>query len=176
MELASGQYLSADTKVDATCRVLLHGAGADELLGGYARHVTALRKRGQAALREEMLMDLRRLWTRNLGRDDRIISSFGREPRHPFLDEQVLRFVGALPLHSLLGPSSVGSDAPVANEPVTKWLLRQVAVGLGLFRAANFKKRAIQFGSRVAKGSNARHFGANRKARGDVQYTPQDIG
>merc|ERR1711879_387489 len=122
------------------------------------------------------LMDLKRLWTRNLGRDDRILSAHGREPRHPFLDEEVLRFVGNLPLASLLGPpgSACEADASCPSEPVTKWLLRQVALELGLFCASNFKKRAIQFGSRVAKGSNARHFGANRKARGDVQYTPQD--
>merc|ERR1712137_303730 len=122
-------------------------------------------------------MDLQRLWTRNLGRDDRIISSHGREPRHPFLDEQVLNFVGSLPLAALLGPIDdvCTPEASCPSEPVTKWLLRQVALELGLFRASNFKKRAIQFGSRVAKGSNARHFGANRKARGDVQYTPQEF-
>ena len=169
-EFMEGRYLADCPEETARCRVLLLGSGADELLGGYSRHVTALRKRGQAALREEMLLDLRRLWTRNLGRDDRIISGFGREPRHPFLDEEVLKFVGKLPLPALLGTldgSSCGS------EHETKWILRQVALDLRLPRAAGFKKRAIQFGSRVSRDSNIRHFGTNRKARGDAPYVPR---
>jgi hypothetical protein len=40
----------------------------------------------------------------------------------------------------------------------------QVARLLGLPRAAALPKRAIQFGSRIAKQSNTREFGSNRKA------------
>ncbi|CAE7894837.1 ASNSD1 [Symbiodinium sp. KB8] len=87
--------------VQAACRVLLIGTGADELLGGYSRHRTARVKRGAEGTRDEMLKDLQRLWTRNLGRDDRIIADHGREARHPFLDEHLLRFVGSLPIDLL---------------------------------------------------------------------------
>lgn len=30
-------------------------------------------------------------------RDDRVLSDLGREPRHPYLDESLLRFVSRLP-------------------------------------------------------------------------------
>lgn len=38
-------------------------------------------------------MDLNRIWRRNLERDDRVVSNFGREFRIPFLDEDLVNFV-----------------------------------------------------------------------------------
>merc|ERR1719329_824740 len=101
------------TQLSASSRVLLIGTGADELLGGYARHRTAREKRGADGVRNEMLKDLERLWTRNLGRDDRIVSDHGREARHPFLDDDFLAFVGALPIDWLaFGPGGEQNSAP----------------------------------------------------------------
>lgn len=153
------------TSLTASSRVLLIGIGADELLGGYARHRTARARRGADGVRAEMLKDLERLWTRNLGRDDRIVADHGREARHPFLDEDVLEFVGRLPMGLLaFGPEGEARPAP------DKWLLRQVAADRGLHHCARFRKRAIQFGSRIAKQSNVWHTGSNRKVRGDMAY------
>lgn len=124
--------------------VLFSGLGADELMAGYkGRHRTVFRTEGCEAVAREMDADISRLWFRNLGRDDRVIADHGREVRHPFLDEQVLDYVTALPLvpHvcDLSLPDGVGDKA----------LLRRAARRLGLSSdTASRAKRAIQFGSR----------------------------
>ncbi len=74
----------------SAARVVLLGHGADEQCGGYGRHRTRFRAGGWSGLSEELEVDVRRLWLRNLGRDDRLVADWGREGRHPFLDEQVM--------------------------------------------------------------------------------------
>jgi asparagine synthetase B (glutamine-hydrolysing) len=93
---------------------------------------------------------LTRLPYRNLGRDDRIISNFGREVRYPFLDERVITYLSSLRADEKVSPGLTGDD-PAGIGLGDKRLLRRVAMGLGLVRAAREKKRAVQFGSRSAK-------------------------
>jgi len=113
-------------------------------------------------------MDLDRLPTRNLGRDDRVLSSHAKEARYPFLDRQVIRhlcslriqdkmsFHADLPTQPQPSPSPQPAEAQDSDHelfyPGDKLLLRLVASELlGLHGAARLKKRAIQFGSRSAK-------------------------
>jgi asparagine synthetase B (glutamine-hydrolysing) len=145
-------------------RIVLSGLGADELLGGYGRHRKAHERGGFDALRAELTMDLNRLWDRNLGRDDRIISDASREVRFPFLDATVVHLVQTqLPLSLIVDyslPPGMGD----------KRLLRHVAQHvLGLTTAATAVKRAIQFGSRIAHVSDKRRFGSRRKASGEKE-------
>lgn len=130
-------------------RVLLSGLGADELLAGYARHRQAWRRGGHDALTAELQLDLDRLPTRNLGRDDRVLSSHSREARYPYLARSVRAFLAALP---------VQAKADMAEELGDKKLLRLLARQRGLTHAAALPKRAIQFGARSAKmdAQNAR--------------------
>ena len=47
-----------------------------------------------------------------------------------------------------------------------KLLLRDYARSIGLTGASDFKKRAIQFGTRISQICNVKDFGSNRKAKG----------
>ncbi|KAJ9091815.1 hypothetical protein QFC20_007546 [Naganishia adeliensis] len=163
-------------------RVLLSGLGADELLGGYARHrrafeinswqgaideVGALPSSSRGRIRNvnsrdtQMQMDLDRLPFRNLGRDDRVISSHGVETRYPYLSLSVAQTLAGLPINAkcdLRYPEGVGD----------KSLIRIAAHKAGLVGAASKKKRAMQFGTRSArmepeeKGTKQRGMGAQK--------------
>ncbi|KAL2484702.1 Asparagine synthase family protein [Abeliophyllum distichum] len=149
------QYQRVKYKSDA--RILLVGSGADEQCAGYGRHRTKYRNGSWLGLHEEMKLDMQRIWKRNLGRDDRCIADNAKEARFPFLDEDVIRILLDIPLWEIADlnqPSGTGD----------KKILREVARLLGLNEAAILPKRAIQFGSRIARESNRQNFGSNRSA------------
>lgn len=144
-------------KYKSKARILLVGSGADEQCAGYGRHRTKYRNGSWLALHEEMKLDMQRIWKRNLGRDDRCIADNGKEARFPFLDEDVIKILLGIPLWEVTNldqPSGVGD----------KKILREVAELLGLSEAAALPKRAIQFGSRIARESNRKNYGSNRAA------------
>jgi len=147
----------------SAAKVVLVGIGADEHMGGYARHRTKWHHGGWPALVAELDKDIGRLWKRNLGRDDRMCSDHGREVRSPYLDEEVTAFLRAVPLPAIVNPilpPGVGD----------KLILRLVASSLGLSSGAGLVKRAIHFGSRIAKQSNVHTFGSNAAAKGDAVF------
>lgn len=134
-------------------RVLLSGLGADEIFGGYQRHATAFRRGGYSALIIELELDFGRLGKRNLGRDDRVLSHWGREVRYPFLDECLVTWALGLPVWEKCG---FGAQSVIEKEPgngleLGKELLRLLATRMSMHGATSEKKRAIQFGARTAK-------------------------
>lgn len=149
-------------------RVLLSGLGADELFGGYTRHRSAFERRGFEGLIEELDLDTRRLGQRNLGRDDRIISHWGRQVRYPYLDEDFLGWVVQLPVWDKCGFGETASEEarlePEGLDPAKK-ALRLLAWKLGMRDVAREKKRAIQFGARTAK------MDVNRVGKGGTRGT-----
>ncbi|CCW59657.1 unnamed protein product [Phytomonas sp. EM1] len=82
-----------ELEYNSTAKVILLGIGADETLGGYTRYRRLYNRKGIKGTRRELDGDFSRFWKRNLGRDDRITMDNGREPRFPYLDEEVLRML-----------------------------------------------------------------------------------
>lgn len=62
-------------------QVVLTGIGADEQLAGYSRHRVRFQTHGMEGLNKEIEMELGRISSRNLGRDDRVIGDHGKEAR-----------------------------------------------------------------------------------------------
>ncbi|XP_078658445.1 asparagine synthetase domain-containing protein 1-like isoform X2 [Branchiostoma floridae x Branchiostoma belcheri] len=159
----------ANNLYSSAAKVLLVGMGADEQLAGYSRHRSKFNSEGWKGLLEEVEMEVARISSRNLGRDDRIISDHGKESRFPFLDEDVVSFLSSVPIEckaNLTFPRGVGE----------KLLLRVAARELGLRSAAVLPKRAIQFGSRIAKMENTAEKASDRCNRLTIeQHTDADI-
>jgi asparagine synthetase B (glutamine-hydrolysing) len=129
-----------------TARVLLSGLGADELFGGYTRHATAFSRKGFPGLLDELELDVNRLGKRNLGRDDRVISHWGREARFPYLDESLVNWAVECPIWEKCGwPTTVSEDHEVPEIEPGKKVLRLLAYELGMHSVAQEKKRAVSF-------------------------------
>ena len=145
-----GSGLLNQQPYQSNAEVLLLGMGADEQLGGYARHRTRFRLEGWPGLIKELKMEMKRISERNLGRDDRILSDHGKESRLPYLDEDFIDYINKLDIFD-----KVNFDLPKGLGE--KYLLRCCAAEkLGLNYASKLPKRAIQFGSRVAKLENSK--------------------
>ncbi|KAL5276856.1 ASNSD1 family protein [Megaselia abdita] len=139
-------------------RIILLGSGADELFGGYIRHRNAFsRCKGSIeeklqSVENELELDWQRIPSRNLGRDDRVIADNAKTARSPFIEENIVRFVRGLRGYQkccMTLPEGVGD----------KLFLRLTGFRLGLKEVVGYKKRAAQFGSRIAdKKQNARDF------------------
>ena len=142
--MASTDAQSEPLLYTTPARVLLSGLGADELFGGYTRHTTAFRRNGYPGLIDELELDVNRLGKRNLGRDDRVISSWGREARFPYLDESLVKWAVELPVWEKCGFQEVTPDGPeLPQVDPEKKVLRLLAYDLGMQSVAVEKKRAV---------------------------------
>ena len=81
---------------------------------------------------------------RNLGRDNRIVSDHSVAGRFPYLDERVVNYLSSLPIEYKM---NLALDRGHGD----KMILRAAAIHLGLKKTASEPKRAIQFGSKIAK-------------------------
>jgi asparagine synthetase B (glutamine-hydrolysing) len=163
LQPSDNNILASNAAITSTAKILISGVGADEQMAGYGRHRTTFQRGGYTELRDELQMEVGRLWTRNLGRDDRCLSDCGKEARFPFLDEDVVAYLEALPVQSKCNlnlPQGLGD----------KLILRKVARMIGIHECSALVKRAIQFGSRIAKVSDKNRFGSQRQASGQAKH------
>lgn len=113
-------------------------------LGGYARHRHAYSVSSVPGLLTSLQTDIAQLPIRNTSRDDRILSSFARDARYPFLSLGFISYLSQVPIW-----------AKVYYEGGEGWgdklLLRLAAERAGMKQTARRVKRAMQFGSRSAK-------------------------
>ena len=162
-QLQPSAFSSLKKRIISKAKVILIGIGADEQMAGYGRHRTTYNKGGYDALRKELVMEKNRLWTRNLGRDDRCVSFHGKEARFPFLDEDVVDFLNELDVEQFCDMTRPPGEGD-------KLILRLIAKKIGVTQCSGLVKRAIQFGSRIAKVSDTHRFGSSSKANGTASY------
>lgn len=148
-------------------KVLFSGLGADELFGGYSRHEGIFNSIVQtstateildkyAELSESLIGDVKIIYERNLGRDDRAMASWGKELRYPFLDNLVINHVvneiePELKIKFSWEKVKTKKGEKTVKVFTRKYILRCLAQELGLEMAAKEMKRAIQFGAKSAK-------------------------
>ena len=139
-------------------RCLLLGMGADEQLGGYSKHKTAFLNGGREHLLAEVQRQIEAISERNLGRDNRVVSDHSLAGRFPYLDERVVNYLASIPLDAKM---NLALNRGVGD----KIILRAAAQTLGLVRTAAEPKRAIQFGSKIAKLENSKEKGSDLALR-----------
>ncbi|CAH7666496.1 hypothetical protein PPACK8108_LOCUS849 [Phakopsora pachyrhizi] len=87
LELNNGEeFYSPEVAFRTPARVLISGLSAEKLLEGFSRHrsaflTTSLSSDDCDRLLDELKMNLERIWTQNLGRDEQIMSWFFGEVR-----------------------------------------------------------------------------------------------
>ncbi|MBI5393271.1 asparagine synthetase B [Candidatus Woesearchaeota archaeon] len=137
-------FCSRQANIDG-CKVILSGLGSEELFAGYQRHADVLEQKGStekayAAVNQECIEGLKKIWERDLYRDDLLTMHFGLELRLPFLDKKLIAYAMQIPAELKI------------NKQQKKIILREAAVSLGLpEQFAQRKKVAAQYGSNFDK-------------------------
>lgn len=131
------------------CKVVFSGLGSEEIFAGYERHKLSIN------VNQECLSGLRKLYERDLYRDDVITMDNGLELRLPFLDRSLVEYSLKIPQRFKL------------VEEHSKFIIRDTALDVGIPREFAFRKKvAAQYGSRFdnALGRLARDNAVSKSA------------
>jgi asparagine synthetase B (glutamine-hydrolysing) len=124
----------------------------------HSRHRAKFQQGHKNDVAKELELDLDRIWERNMGRDNRVLCDHGIAPRFPFLDENVVQFFNSLRMEDKM-------DFRLKRGVGDKLLLRALSYRMGIRKTASEPKRAIQFGSRIAKMENRKEKGSDKAIR-----------
>ena len=166
------KYITKVENYQSKAKVLFSGLGADELFAGYSRHEAIFNKKENAntsnqnghlykELQESLNYDISIIHKRNLSRDDRVISCWGKELRYPYLDQDFINWV----IQNIPPELKFKYEYTLSNNkkkksnnnnkltfiPTRKYILRQLANYLQMPYVSLELKRAIQFGAKSAK-------------------------
>jgi diphthine-ammonia ligase len=131
-------YLASQAAKEDNCQVIFSGLGSEEIFAGYQRH------KDSQNINKECLAGLRKIYERDLYRDDVLTMDNLLELRVPFLDHQLVGY--ALKIPESMKLVSIKNT----TETRTKDILRQIAIKKGIpIDVALRKKRAAQYGSRT---------------------------
>lgn len=127
-------YLCCEQAKEDGVKVLFSGLGSEEIFAGYDRHSRALDSN------KECVSGLRKMYERDLYRDDLTTMKHTIELRLPFLDGDLIKYALSIPSSFKI------------NTEQKKIVLREVAQNLGLPQEfAQRPKKAAQYGSRFDK-------------------------
>jgi diphthine-ammonia ligase len=146
VEVGLTMYLALREAKKDKIKVILSGVGADDIFAGYKRMLM------YSNVNEDSLSNLRRLYERDLYRDDILAMANNIELRLPYLDHELVQ--------ELL---SIDSIYKISNTP--KQLLRDIAKELGLpTHLTELKRQAAQYSSgigniisKIVKENNYKH-------------------
>ncbi len=150
-------YAAAKMAQEDGCKVLFSGLGSEEIFAGYERH----KKSGNINM--ECISGLRKMYERDLYRDDVISMDNSVEMRLPFLDKELVSFALKIP-----------EEYKIVNG-VGKYILREIALAQGILQEFALRpKKAAQYGSRIdnALGRLAKKGGFKYKSNYLRQFYP----
>ena len=146
-------YLAGEQAKKDGVKILFSGLGSEEIFAGYERHKKSLK------INEECLSGLRKIYERDLYRDDVITMIHTIELRLPFLDKKLVEYALSIP------------ESLKLNDERNKIILRVIAKKLGLNEEfAERKKKAAQYGSNFDKAIQKL---ANKQKLNKAQYLKQ---
>ena len=125
-------YAACEMAREDGCKVIFSGLGSEEIFAGYDRH------KKSPNINEECLSGLRKMYERDLYRDDVVTMHNGVELRLPFLDVHLIRYALRVPArYKIKGDTG-------------KMVLREIALEKGIPAPFAFaKKVAAQYGSKI---------------------------
>ncbi len=158
-------YLACEMAKEDGCKVVFSGLGSEEIFAGYERH------KRSANINQECVSGLRKMFERDLYRDDVLTMDNNLELRLPFLDKNLIEYALKIPVKYKI--------AEIDGEIKTKKILRDIALTKEIPQEiALRKKTAAQYGSRfdhaIAKLAKREKFDS-KSAYLEQFYPPRNL-